>query len=194
MKTCRKGLHQYNKSLKRCPFCQKITNEKWELKNPEVVKTANKNWYDKNKDHVKVISSIWLDKNPQYHLNYQRTWRAIHKSYNKDYQKTRYATDLNYKLGKVLRSRIKSAIKANCKTGSAVRDLGCSIDELKLYLESRFQPGMTWENWGKTGWHIDHIKPLSKFNLEDREEFLKACHYTNLQPLWAKDNYKKRDK
>ena len=73
-------------------------------------------------------------------------------------------------------------------------DLGCGISELILYLESKFQLGMTWENWSKYGWHIDHIIPLSSFNLEVREELLKAVNYINLQPLWAKDNFSKGDK
>jgi hypothetical protein len=54
-------------------------------------------------------------------------------------------------------------------------------------MESKFQPGMTWDNRGKE-WHIDHIIPLATFNLQDRRQFLVACHYTNLQPLWARDN------
>ncbi len=81
------------------------------------------------------------------------------------------------------------AIKTNAKIGSAVRDLGCSVSELMAHLEIKFQPGMTWENWGS--WHIDHIKPLASFDLTNREQFLIACHYTNLQPLWASDNLAK---
>src|ERR1700684_3622792 len=60
--------------------------------------------------------------------------------------------------------------------------LGCSVEKLKSYLAKNFEPGMTWSNWGD--WHIDHIKPLPAFNLNDNEELEKACHYTNLQPLW----------
>ena len=52
---------------------------------------------------------------------------------------------------------------------------------------------MSWENHSQTGWHIDHIKPLSRFDLSDREQFLEACHYSNLQPLWAEDNLSKSD-
>jgi hypothetical protein len=61
------------------------------------------------------------------------------------------------------------------------------------HLESKFLPGMTWENRGvKPGqWSIDHIKPLSAFNLTDRMQLLEACHYTNLQPLWHSDNVRK---
>ena len=85
---------------------------------------------------------------------------------------------------------MKIAIKKNQKSGSAVKDLGCTISELKNYLESKFSSGMTWENWG-TEWHIDHIVPLVSFSLENREQFLKACHYTNLQPLQINDHIEK---
>jgi len=65
------------------------------------------------------------------------------------------------------------------------------VPELMAYLEALFTPGMTWDNRGLYGWHIDHIKPLASFDLTDREQFLQACHYTNLQPLWWQDNLKK---
>ncbi|MEM4726061.1 MAG: hypothetical protein QXG63_03905 [Nitrososphaerales archaeon] len=82
------------------------------------------------------------------------------------------------------------------KRSSSVKDLGCSLEEFKRYLESKFQPGMTWNNYGKNGWHIDHIKPLCSFDLTDTEQVKLACHYTNLQPLWWSDNLSKisRDK
>ena len=88
------------------------------------------------------------------------------------------------------------AIKSNQKTGSAVKDLGCSIEEFKIYIESKFYnrkngEAMTWENWTKDGWHMDHVIPLSNFNLTNREEFLKANHYSNLQPLWTEDHLEK---
>jgi hypothetical protein len=96
--------------------------------------------------------------------------------------------DVNYRLTCVLRARLNRAIKCSNKTGSAVRDLGCSIDEFKLHIESKFQSGMTWDNWSKTGWNLDHKEPLGSFNLEDSEQLKKACHYTNLQPMWVKDH------
>jgi hypothetical protein len=105
-------------------------------------------------------------------------------------------TDLNFRLRGNLRARLNRALKDNQKGGSAIEDLGCSVDNLKSYLELQFKPGMSWENYGrKTGqWSIDHIFPLSKVNLADRNQFLKVCHYTNLQPLWVLDNLLKSNR
>jgi len=96
-----------------------------------------------------------------------------------------------------LRIRMHSLLKKKqiAKKGNiAVDNLGCSLNLLKSYLESKFQPEMTWDNWSRTGWHIDHIRPLSSFNLTDPEQLKQACHYTNLQPLWAKNNLIKGSK
>jgi hypothetical protein len=88
---------------------------------------------------------------------------------------------------------VRAAIKNGQKAGSAVDDLGCSIEFLRAYLEAHFNPGMTWDNWGQGPgkWHIDHIVPLAWFDLTNREQFLSACHYTNLQPLWSEENLSK---
>jgi hypothetical protein len=81
-----------------------------------------------------------------------------------------------------------------------LRDLGCSLEELRIRFENMFHANantgemMSWDNYGYDGWHIDHIIPLSSFDLTDKEQFLKACHYTNLQPLWAWQNHEKSDK
>jgi hypothetical protein len=107
---------------------------------------------------------------------------------------TMFSNDTSRKLSKRLRTRISDAVAGRAKIGSAVCDLGCTIDELKTHLESLFQTGMTWDNYGHKGWHIDHIVPLCSFDLSDLDQFKKACHYTNLQPLWAIDNLRKSSK
>ena len=94
-------------------------------------------------------------------------------------------TDIKFQLSHRLRTRVRKVLLHRSKVGSAVRDIGCSGDELALYLKNKFTPQMTWPHFMAGLIHIDHIIPLSSFNLENREEFLKACHYTNLQPLWA---------
>jgi hypothetical protein len=100
----------------------------------------------------------------------------------------RWKTDVNYRISKTLRARLYSAIKSNVKCGSAVRDLGCSIEDFKIYIESKFQPGMTWENHSMAGWHLDHIRPLASFDLQNPNDFRCAFHFSNYQPLWATDN------
>lgn len=105
------------------------------------------------------------------------------------YDKKRKLVDPQYKISVLLRIRMCSALKKGYKKGSGIRYIGCSVIQLKEYLEKKFQPGMTWSNHGK--WHIDHIIPLCSFDLTDKKQFLKAVHYTNLQPLWAVDNLKK---
>ena len=80
-----------------------------------------------------------------------------------------------------------------CADSTNVDIIGCTIEEFKNYIESKFRDGMTWENYGPKGWHIDHIKPYKLFNLLDPEEQKKCCHYTNLQPLWWNENIAKSD-
>lgn len=125
----------------------------------------------------------------QYHQK-KREYQKGRTPKNQQYQ--RYQTDLVYRLRINLRSRLNASIKANCKIGSAVRDLGCTIPEFVQYIAGLFKEGMSWDNWGE--WHLDHIRPLASFDLTDREQFLAACHYMNIQPLWAGENRRKGTK
>jgi len=165
-----------------------------------------KKYYQNNTQTILKQQKIYRKNNIEKRKEYYRNDKESHKLYGRKYFEehkeqlklkrkirhyNRLKIDINYKIACNLRIRLNKAFKGNQKSGSAIEDLGCSIPEFKLYLESKFQSGMTWENWSRTGWHIDHIIPLSSFNLENREEFLKACHYTNLQPLWAEENFRK---
>ena len=123
----------------------------------------------------------------------KRSWnQSVHgKEVKREWYKRKSSEDPNYKLARLLRHRLYLALRPSdtAKRVSAVLSLGCSIAYFRVYLEGLFQPGMTWENQGK--WHIDHIRPMSSFDLTDPEQQKAACHYTNLQPLWAEDNLKK---
>lgn len=114
--------------------------------------------------------------------------------YQAIYKNKRYKSDLNFKIKAILRSRLRKAMKNDWKCGSSVEMLGCTISEFKVYIEKLWQKGMSWDNWSKSGWHIDHIVPLDKFDLSDLTELQKACHYTNMQPLWSKENCIKSNK
>ena len=101
---------------------------------------------------------------------------------------------IQFNLATRLRSRLYQALKKNKKVGSHIKDLGCTLSELQIHLEGQFKEGMNWGNHGVGGWHIDHKKAIATFDLNDRKQFLEACHYLNLQPLWAKENLKKSNK
>lgn len=107
----------------------------------------------------------------------------------KHYTRLMRREDINWRLKENMRSRIYSATKRDYKSGSAVDDLGCSIEEFKLYIENQFEEGMSWDNYGE--WHLDHVMPLDRFDLSNEMEFKEASNYLNYQPLWAEDNLSK---
>ena len=161
------------------------------------IKVKTKDYQEDNKDKIKAYQKAYHQDN-KYKLKIQmKAYYKVNKDkikvQRKAYTNNRFKTDIQYKLSHNLRVRLYRALKDNQKIGSAVKDLGCTIQQLKQHLESKFQPGMSWDNHTLDGWHIDHIKPLSSFDLSDRKQLLEACHYTNLQPLWAKDNLSKSD-
>lgn len=138
---------------------------------------------------------IWRKHNREKYRLKQREWilnnLEQHKKNQHEYKKNQLKIDPLAKLRKACRVRLYTALtrRSLAKTGKLKDYLGCSILDLKVYLESKFQLGMTWDNYGD--WHIDHIIPLA--SALDEQEILKLCHYTNLQPLWAKDNLIKGD-
>jgi hypothetical protein len=167
---------------KNNPESQKNYQKKRYQSDPEFHKTYAKEYRKNNKKKVRDANRIYCENN-----------REKMNEYFREHIRLRKTVDVNFKLSLSLRDRLNKAIKGDWKAGSAVNDLGCSIDELKRRLESQFTSEMSWINYGKY-WTIDHIKPLASFDLTDREQFLEACHYTNLQPLYWLDNIIKGDK
>jgi len=157
-------------------------------------KAYGKAYYEANKDKFKAYYEANKNEMKSRSKAYAKAYAKANRDKINANRRSRVKTDIQYKLSNALRTRLCHALQGNYKSGSAVRDLGCSIPELQTYLESKFLPGMTWDNHGTHGWHIDHIKPISSFNLSDRNQLLEACHYTNLQPLWAKENMSKGNK
>jgi len=117
------------------------------------------------------------------------------KEWNNQYIKKRKENDYQFKLKHTLRLRLLDALKRKnvTKKHSAIKLLGCSIEECKQHLEKQFKPEMNWDNHGKV-WEIDHIKPCSKFDLSDSEQQKECFHYTNLQPLTILENRQKSNK
>lgn len=161
----------------------------WKVNNPEKVKANRERQKERNKTPER--RAILAKKASKWRSNNPDKMKKIKKK-----QRNR----IEVRIADNLRKRLKIAIKNGQKKGSAIKDLGCSIEELKFYLKKQFYSNketgemMTWDNYGFYGWHIDHIKPLSNFDLTNEEQIKIASHYNNLQPLWAKDNLTKSDK
>ena len=113
-----------------------------------------------------------------------------------EYYKKKRKEDPSFKIKEHLYNRLWFSLKrVGAKKSVHTLDLlGCSIEEFRLHIESQFQEGMTWENQGKDGWHLDHIIPCKYFDLSIEENQRICFNYRNLQPLWAKDNLKKSSK
>ena len=166
-------------SCKEC--CRKHRKNYYE-NNKEKTLLRNKEYRKNNKEKLSLINEIYRENNKEK----IKEWHNNNKEKRREYHRNRKINDLNFKIAHNLRNRLGYAIKSKQKVGSAVRDLGCSIDKFILWIEWHWTEGMSWDNYGK--WEFDHIKPLSKFNLENRDELLEACHFTNIQPLWKIDN------
>jgi hypothetical protein len=201
----RKNISQMNKKSKQngvMTDCITSGTEEQSYKNEcrdiqhkkEYQKIYGKKYRHENIERIKYIDNLWRQKNKDYIKKYNKQWRTENKEWIKKYHRDRKKNDVNYRIVCNLRTRLNSAIVNNYKSGSAVKDLGCSVIKFKQYIESMWKLGMSWDNWSRTGWHLDHIKPLSSFNLSRKEELLKSCHYTNYQPLWAEENLQKGNK
>lgn len=131
-----------------------------------------------------------------YRIKNRERIRKWFCGYAKAYQKNRYNLDPKYKLERILRSRLQIALKRKKtkKISSGVLLLGCSVEQAREHIEKQFSEGMNWDNWNLYGWHLDHIKPVSSFDLNDIEQQKICFNYKNLQPLWSKDNLAKKNK
>lgn len=181
------------------------TQAKWRERNRERERERAKAYYHNNKERAQATARAWRERNKEYLAAYRdknrdrirlawARWNAANPGHKAKWERERRAANPQFALAKKLRCRLNAALKGRVKGGSAVRLLGCTIDELKSHLEGQFREGMSWENFRYHGWHVDHIMPLCSFDLTDVEQLSKACHYTNLQPLWAAENRSKNGK
>ena len=154
------------------------------LRNLEKSKNRDKQYYEKNKEKILAYRKEYGSRNKNILLEKAKFYL----------KRRRLEGDVDFIVKCSLRARIISALKSNSKSANTLDLLGCSMKDFRNYIESQFEPGMTWENHGYRGWHIDHIIPISYFDLSDPEQQKLCFNYRNLQPLWWKDNRKKSDK
>jgi hypothetical protein len=185
--------------------CKKCHSDVTSSKN-DPIRQRRKAEYDKlyrelNKARIAEYKAKWYEENKNGRIkDYKEANRKHIRDLKNNRIKQRRKEDPAFAIYLNLRARLSGILSGKYKPASTVESLGCSPNELVAHIESKFYPNpdtgemMSWDNKGLYGWHIDHIIPLEKFDLEDKDQFLKACHYTNLQPLWAKNNLKKGSK
>lgn len=191
----RKQKQEYNRKKAR----------EWYTKNKERANASARAYRNANPERVREIKRAHYLANKKKHNAQGREWHAAHKKEANarshawylahktevnEYWNTRYHTNVQYKLAQLLRNRLNKALKRNTRHGSAIKDLGCTIAELKIHLESQFTEGMTWGSHGNTpkSWSIDHIRPFYEFDLRDPEQVKEACNWRNLRPMWLLEN------
>lgn len=183
---------------------QKIATAEWIKKNKEYMSKKNKirhknnmsveqyrkenvaraqKWYFENKEKKSVYDKKRREENPQ----------RIRDNHNK-WKKKQWANKTEYMIKEILSKRVRNALNAvYVKKVARTKNLvGCEISFLKQYIANKFKKRMSWDNYGE--WEIDHIRPCSSYNLKDPEQQLECFNYSNLQPLWKKENRKKSDK
>jgi hypothetical protein len=184
----------YDKYRHKCKKCMYADSKRWCLNNKKKASESRKRSYEKNKD-----------KYSSRKINYNRIYRHENRDkvrkYFREYQKKRLQSDIQFKIRHIALRRIRSSIyRRNCSINNRVlpifQSLGYTPMELMKHLESQFFNGMNWDNYGQRGWTIDHKIPDSNFFYKstDDQGFKESYKLSNLQPMWAMDNYKKGSK
>lgn len=165
----------------------------WCKKNKDKINAYSRRWYSEHLIEQRERGRLYRTKNPEKAYIRKKLWRLNNPEKFQISSRRYMSENANARIANGLRARLILAVKAQNaqKSGNTEKLLGCTIPELLNYIESKFSEGMEWGNWGKNGWHIDHIKPCYSFNLVDTQEQKRCFHYTNLQPLWAFDNLSK---
>ena len=165
--------------------------------NKEKIEAQQKVYYEENKEKIAAQHKVYHQENKEQRNARNKVYHEENRekilARKKVYRRERYKNDPNFKIMGLLRSRLRKVLKGNTKTGPTMKLVGCTVAELWLHIEGLFEPGMTRENNGNGEgfWHLDHKIPCCSFDFSDPEQQKICFHYTNLQPLWCKDNLAK---
>jgi hypothetical protein len=182
------------------------TARRYRERNHRDVLEYHREYRKANREKHKLRRKELRAKNLEKVREYAHKWQANNRPRRKDalnarkrllrpeYTKRKMREDIQFRFRERMRLRIIKLLKGTKKSYKTIELLGCTIRDARKHIEQQFRDGMTWNNWAFTGWHIDHIIPISSFDLTDPEQQKKCFHYTNLQPLWWWENLAKGDK
>lgn len=178
-------------------------------------KLCKRNKYLQNREPALERSKIWRKNNHEFYLSDQKTRYLVDSENRKstsmayyednkdhlmkwqgEYHKQKRKVNTQFRVTCRLKSGFTSFIIGKGLSKRQQEICGCTLDEVKRHIESKFTIGMNWGNRGRGRgkWNIDHIKPYTDFDLTKESEIKTCCHYTNLQPLWWIDNIRKSNK
>ncbi|MEM4725965.1 MAG: hypothetical protein QXG63_03420 [Nitrososphaerales archaeon] len=173
----------------RSRMCRRHYRQNYRKINRVLESARTREWHARNPNKAKEYAKLQRSKTKYKTREKEYRKSKKYKEWATRYHKERRRRDINYRIAQNIRNRVRKAIMGLSKS-LRTRDLiGCSLEMLKTHIESQFKPGMTWDNYGD--WHIDHVVPLSSFDLSKEDQLRTACNYKNLQPLWAQENISK---
>jgi hypothetical protein len=164
-----------------------------ERRKREEVKASERRYRQANRERLTVMNREWRKTNPEKVMARREARRDEINANHREYVARRMQEDVQFKLARQLRSRMNAAVRGGYRAGSAVEDLGMPIAAFKEYLESLWEPKMSWDNYGKGAgkWCIDHVYPLAKADFRNRLEVLAVANWRNQVPRWHTDNSSK---
>jgi hypothetical protein len=187
---CKQCVKEYDTIYKKQ---NKEKLQQYYIDNKEKINEQSKEYYSSNKEKLLKKHTQYGKDNPEVRRKATAKYLKNNSEYYKTYRKERYHNDPQFKLRITLGVRLNKALKTHNKSTSVLNLIGCSINELKEYIEKQFNNGINWENHG-IYWEVDHILPCDSFDLTNIEQQKQCFHYTNLQPLTKKHNRTKSNK
>jgi len=191
---------RYNEYQKKYREANKEKIKEYNETNKEKIKASKAKWAKNNKEKIKAKDAKyrknnpnkvknWIKLNRKHYLEYQKKYREANKEKRNQHNKIRRLNDNQYRLISNIRTSIRKSFRVNNipKSSKTIKILGCSYEEFKEHIESKWEDWMTWDNYGlyngeeECGWDLDHIIPISTAKTE--EDIIRLSHYTNYQPL-----------
>ena len=185
------------------------SNRAYRIKNLDKAKVRERRYYEKHAERIKKQASdyqianrekcnlrkrLWANRNKQRTNAARLKWSIKNPDFKRKWIANKRRNDVGFRILCSLRHTLWRTRSTKKRSKSCEKMLGCSLEDFRIYLESKFEVGMTWGNYGKYGWHIDHIVPCALFDLTKEDHRKRCFHFSNLQPMFATENHKKAAK
>lgn len=197
-KPCKRGHIAKRAVIDRgCVVCSRIAGRKHYVANREKrgsVRTLK--WREENPE--KYAEYCASDKHRESNRRAVRRWTKKNRDVINSYRRAFTESNISFRLRINLANRINQAVRYQWghKSARTLNLIGCSVEELRSHLERLWSPGMSWENYGygDSKWHIDHVRPCASFDLTEESQQRLCFNFSNLQPLWQDENFRKGDR